>query len=668
MKKRVYLKKLTLFAMSAAMIIAALGFASPAKNIRTKNKNKILKIGTLDNLKQLMDKSNSIKGYMRNDIMYDSDFEMKTTMSAASNGAVANGTPYSSTNVQTAGVDEGDIVKTDGEYIYYVNDTGISIIKAYPAKSMAVEGKINFDDNKFRPEEIYTEGNYMAIIGEYSYEVRTFGGLKSPIRKILPEYRYNWTSTRVYIYDISKKSLPKKLKEVEYDGRNLATRKIGSRLYVITNKDINYYYLKDYLKYANSGIVNDILPSYTDSSAGKNKNIIPPSRIGYFPGYLEPTFTTIGVTSMTDMKEGTKVTSYMGGGENIYMSDKNLYVAVKDYPDKSKYDLRTSYFRNTDTLIFRFNIVPEGVKEDCAGQIPGEILNQFSMDESGSYFRVASTQGNIYDKGDNISKSNLYILDSGMNIKGSLTNLAPGEKIYSVRFMGSRAYIVTFKKVDPLFVIDLSSPENPKVLGKLKIPGFSDYIHPYDQNHIIGFGKETVELSSSMTGGNSSDTNAYYLGMKTALFDVTDVNNPKEESKIIIGDRGTNSELLYNHKALMFSKEKGVMAFPVELYELKDSQKTINSNGDYVYPEYGSFSYQGAYIFDVSADKGITLRGRITHMTDDDYMRLGESWYDNGASIKRIIYIGDTLYTLSDNMIKANSLSDLKEIGSLKLK
>jgi hypothetical protein len=281
------------------------------------------------------------------------------------------------------------------------------------------------------------------------------------------------------------------------------------------------------------------------------------------------------------------------------------------------------------------------------------------MDEHEGYFRVALTSGNMWASGNAGSKNNVYVLDESLAIAGKLEGLAPGEKIYSVRFMGDRAYLVTFRNVDPLFVVDLSRPTAPVVLGQLKIPGYSDYLHPYDENHIIGFGKETVEVPSK--GMGPDETMAFYQGMKIAMFDVTDVAQPKELFKEVIGDRGTGSELLHNHKALLFSKAKGLMAFPVELYEIKN--KDAIKPGEM--PAYGEFVYQGAYVYGIDLASGFDLKGRISHLTDEDLKKSGQYGYDYNKTVRRILYSGDTLYTLSDSMLKANGISDLNEKGML---
>jgi uncharacterized secreted protein with C-terminal beta-propeller domain len=230
--------------------------------------------------------------------------------------------------------------------------------------------------------------------------------------------------------------------------------------------------------------------------------------------------------------------------------------------------------------------------------------------------------------------------------------MAPGERIYSVRFMGSRAYVVTFRTVDPLFVIDLKDPKKPKVLGQLKIPGYSDYLHPYDENHIIGFGKDAVAVGD----------NAYYLGMKIAVFDVSNVSNPVQMFSEKIGDRGTDSELLRNHKALMFSKEKGILSFPVTVMTVKNKS---GNTGSYGMPEYGTFEFQGAYVYSINLKDGLKLKGHITHISDQEYKLSGDYWYNSNKNIQRILYIDDVLYTVSGYGIKANNLNSLKEIKQL---
>ena len=250
--------------------------------------------------------------------------------------------------------------------------------------------------------------------------------------------------------------------------------------------------------------------------------------------------------------------------------------------------------------------------------------------------------------------SNVYILDENLSIVDGIEGLAPGERMYSARFMGDRCYLVTFKKVDPLFVISLEDPTKPRILGKLKIPGYSDYLHPYDENHLIGIGKWTVEAEEGDF--------AWYQGVKISLFDVSDVEHPREIDSYIIGDRGTDSPVLRDHKALLFDKDLNLLAIPVLVAEIDESKYP---NG--VPPNaYGDYVWQGLYVFNIT-ESSIEFRGGITHIEDQTAFLKSGYWFYSEYAVKRALYIDNVLYTISDKMIKMNDLVNLEEIGSLML-
>lgn len=569
---------------------------------------------------------------------------------------------YSKTNVQVDGVDEADIVKTDGKYLYQVNNNRIVIAEIYPADKMKIRKVISFDEERLQPAELYLDEKRLVVIGA-SYrdipEVRRSD--KSPV-----SFKYWWNdnnTVKLLVYDISDMDNIRKAREIELDGYYLSSRKIGSRLYLVSNKYINYYRIMENQE-------SDITPYYRDTAVGEGFINISCDKIAYFPGSIEPNYMIAAGVDLDLPAEGVNVSTYLGSGESIYASSQNLYVAVTRHnfakPDPVIYDsadpkrIAPKYI-DRETVIYRFALKGGKLDYTGKGQVPGSILNQFSMDEYKGFFRIATTKGDLFGEGENISKNNLYVLDSDMAVCGSLEDIAPGERIYSTRFMGDRAYMVTFKKVDPLFVIDLKDATKPEILGALKIPGYSDYLHPYDENHIIGFGKDTIELANELSQSRGTDTTAYYQGMKIALFDVSDVNNPKEKFKEIIGDRGTDSELLRDHKALLFSKEKGLMAFPVTVMEI---QKGGNVTADNM-PAYGSFTFQGAYVYSVDLDKGFRLKGRISHISDEEYKKSGDHWYGSNKNVERIIYIGDDLYTISKGMIKVNAIGNMELKGSL---
>jgi uncharacterized secreted protein with C-terminal beta-propeller domain len=307
------------------------------------------------------------------------------------------------------------------------------------------------------------------------------------------------------------------------------------------------------------------------------------------------------------------------------------------------------------TIIHKISVNDGKIEYQCNGSVPGRVLNQFSMDEYGGFFRVA-TQIDSWMSWNSKSSTNVYILDGQLNRVSAVEDIAPGENMHSARFMGGRAYLVTFKKIDPFFALDLSDPYNPKILGELKIPGYSDYLHPFDENHIIGIGKDTDDRGSF----------AWYQGLKIAIFNVTDPEHPTELAKVIIGDRGTDSPVLYDHKAFLFDREKELLVIPVSLYEISEEIKQQNDGK--TGSTYGEFKFQGAYVYKLNLD-GFEYKGRITHRGDDENLNGGERWYwgSSSSDITRSLYIDNVLYTISKNMVKMNSLEDLSEINSINL-
>ncbi|MEN6348507.1 MAG: beta-propeller domain-containing protein [Syntrophomonas sp.] len=576
-----------------------------------------------------------------------------TTASSAVNYSAAAG-DYSATNVQVQGVDEADIIKTDGHYIYQVGPQKINIIKALPPSKMELVSKLSFEDQNFSPQELYLDSKNLVVVGSSHTEtVSAYNpGINTEIYP--PPYRHIST-TKVLVYDISNKANIKKSREIELDGDYLSSRKIGSAVYLVSNQHIPYYASQ------NQDI---LLPGYRDSAAGNTANAISCDQIRYFPDCVYPAYILTAGFDLDRNQEKVDVKSYLGNGENLYASTGNLYVVMRQYeqqqPEIMKSNVSSVMVPATaQSTIYRFALGQGKIEYSGKGEVPGTIINQFSMDEDQGYFRIATTTGEVWREDQYTSKNHVYVLDGDLNITGRLENIAPGEKIYSTRFMGSRLYMVTFKKVDPLFVIDLKNPSKPALLGKLKIPGYSDYLHPYDETHLIGFGKESIELKI----GNNDESQAFYQGMKIALFDVSDVNNPKQISQTLIGDRGTDSEVLHNHKALLFSREQNLMAFPVTVMEV-GSQSKID---EYGYPRYGSFAFQGAYVYNLNLADGFQLKGRISHLEAADYQKAGDSRFESGKNVERIIYIGNTFYTLSQGTIKANQTSVLKEFGKLAL-
>lgn len=607
-------------------------------------------VGSYNNLLGLLEEAHERKatfyGQGQNRIFLDSEEESTVAESTSESQKSATAQDdssgnHSTTNTQVEGVDEADVIKTDGTYIYQVNDQSIIVSHAYPADEMKVVSTLDFTNEHFSPREIYIDDMHMVVIGSTSYDRPMTKKEGEGNREIFPYYRHQGF-TKALIYDITDKANVTLLREAELEGNYVSSRKIDSNLYFTTNSYIDTYHIMN----EKTEVPN---PSYLDSIQGDDYIQIGYDKIQYFPDSLEPNYLMIGGINLDNLKQQMTVSTFLGSGENIYASTKNLYISI------------TEYETEVNSTIYKFSLDKGNITYTSKGTVPGRILNQFSMDEHQGHFRIATTTGEMWQTDENTSKNNIFILDNELNLTGKVENIAPGERIYSVRFMGDRGYMVTFRTVDPLFVLDLKDPRAPKILGELKIPGFSNYLHPYDENHLIGFGKDALEVTINDWQGKPMAT-AFELGMKISLFDVSDVENPVEKFTETIGDRGTYSELLNNHKALLFSKDQNLLAFPITVMEVKGNK--LDREGR---PHYGEFAFQGALIYELDLENGFNLQGTISHLTEKEMQRAQNYWYDFDQHITRILYIGDTLYTSSRGMLKASERKTLKELNTLKL-
>ncbi|MFH1284693.1 MAG: beta-propeller domain-containing protein [Candidatus Peregrinibacteria bacterium] len=567
----------------------------------------------------------------------------KATMNEAE--ASAGVAEHSQTNVQVSGVDEADIVKNDSRYIYYLKDSTVRIIDAYPASRMKELDSVTFSDSGFYPQEMYVDDDRLIVIGN-SYDA-SFGGYTggSGIR-----YDFYGSATKMYIFDISDKTDVSLMRETAFEGYYSSSRKIGDVVYLVVDQ---YTY---FVPTEGGGVLKneDLVPLYSD-----NNKVAATASCGdvkYVPGIMDSTnYMIIAAVPTDSASKAITREVVVGGTGTIYASTDNLYVTEPKYHYSAWYD---ESGESEETYIHKFALDGLNVSYEGVGAVPGTILNQFSMDESGDYFRIATTKGGWWT---NATTNNVYVLDSGLDVVGKLEGLAPGESIYSVRFVGNRAYLVTFEKIDPLFVIDLSNPVTPKILGQLKIAGVSDYLHPYDENHIIGFGLETISPDEAEELGWS-----WFQGVKISMFDVTDVNHPVELHKEVIGDRGSYSELTYNHKALLFDKDKGIMAFPVTVAAIPQA---VKDNLDVDQWVYGDYVFQGAYVYDVSIENGFELRGTISHYDDSELGNDFSYYYNYGdnKSIARILYIGSSFYTVSPYEVQANNMTSMNKEASVVL-
>jgi len=608
---------------------------------------------------------------------------------------------YSQTNVQVAGVDEPDIIKNDDRYIYTISASTLTIINAYPAAGASVISKTEITDT---PKDLFVSGDRLVLFSTGMGTPETIAqpsgaGPAIAQEKTMPPMRYNSPFTHAIVYDISDRKNPRVLKDYTIDGDYIDARMIGSLVYMVTREQV--------YTYGGNHVVVPVLREGTTTVARPD--------VWYFDNReSQYTFTTITSLDAASGNEKDAQTYLLGSGNILYVSENAMYVSYQRYhpviytmqggkeilppqpgavsggtgsagvstavdlPVSSAAAVSSSKIavspavipsdfnslteserqsilnglRNaeqdairrqetdqTTTVVHKIAIKDGAITYIAKGEVPGSLDNQFSMDEFNGNLRLATTSS-VYTQSGQYTYNNVYVLDGKMTTIGSLTHIAEQETIYSTRFIGDRLYMVTFKRIDPFFVIDLSTPQNPKILGKLKIPGYSDYLHPYDATHIIGIGKETT---TNDWGGVSTS------GVKIALFDVSDVTNPKQLDKVQIGDAGSDSAALTDHHAFLFDKAKNLLVIPVRAVST-----SLVTKGDY-YTSQQQIWY-GAYVFGLTPQTGFTLRGTVQHGSGDSgYYYYGSSTSD----VKRSLYIGNVLYTMSSKQIKANSLDDI---------
>ncbi|MFP4514543.1 MAG: beta-propeller domain-containing protein [Parcubacteria group bacterium] len=669
------------------------------------NQEKMQKFASIDELRTFLDENinNQANNYFRGrngevvqEMMMDSSAPTLQKESSNLSASAPEDLDYSETNVQVKGIDEADIVKTDGNNIYTLSDDELFLLSAYPGEEAQIESVIAFEN---RPSNLYLNGDRLIVFG-HNYNLDTSN--KRIAYDILPRSSFMF----VKIFDIADISNPNLEKEWEFEGNYSDSRLLNDSLYLISNK--YSYNLAD----------DQLLPTVFEDGnlrsfeCDEDDCLVP--NIYYYPRpYNSYSYTNVYKINLSDLDSDIKTSTFLvDGSQEVYMSHNNLYLTYTShvnayeiefevmrelvYPyldeedkqkildieeapghvlsleekqskirmileeylnkqtenEKEKWEenlesaLRDKFLELEDkiesTIVHKINLSDDDLEPDAQGQVPGSVLNQFSLDEYKDNFRIATTKNNNwqrrFDDMNSESENNVYILDENLERLSGLEKLAEGERIYSARFMGDKIYLVTFKEVDPLFVIDASNARNPKVLGELKIPGFSNYLHPYDENTLIGFGKDTYI---------DDNDNVRTKGLKLSFFDVTNPVEPKEIDTFIAGDSGSYSEVLNDHKALLFSRERDLLVLPVRL------NSSENNNWE--------SSFNGVLVFDTE-NKEFNLRGRINHVKEADNWR---DYYNN--QVKRSLYIEDELYTVSDNTILVNNIDNLDLIKDINL-
>ena len=605
-------------------------------------------------------------------------------------GSASQGPDYSTTNIQVAGVDEPDFIKNDDKYAYVLSSDKLTIIEAYPGETARIISKVGLDVNGQSLQNMFLNKDRLVIFytgNDQQYSIQKYDYMPSTI---------STPATHAVVIDVSNKEDPKIIKDYKVDGSYYNARMIGDYVYFISTSNVDYvhpmppvvresskviisppiYYYPnpepnyDFDTVTSFDIFGDKITSQTFlmGSTGTlyvSNDAIYMAHQEYYPYYYDATekgrfFKAIvpvlpddlknqivSIDNRTDLDSDSKwiqisdllQKSYnnMTDSDKTQLFDK-IQKSLADYDNNIQQD-------SQKTMIEKIAINNGSLKYVAQGQVSGYLLNQYSMDESDTKLRVATTSQYYNPQHGNGQSNNVYVLDQSLNVTGSLEKIAPDEKIYSARFMGDKLYLVTFRSIDPFFVIDLSN-NTPKILGALKIPGYSSYLHPYDENHIIGIGKEVTQTQY----GNSEP-----LGVKISLFDVSDVTNPVTVDTYQIGGPTSNSDVLSDPKALLFDKEKNILSIPISQQQYGQG---VSSGGGAMPNMYGQNNWQGFYIFGVDPNHGFAVKGIITHYN-------GTQYYGDGS---RSFYINDSLYTVTPGLMKINDLNNLShEINQVRL-
>ena len=582
------------------------------------------------------------------------------------------GSGFSQTNVQTQGVDEADLVETDGTFLYTLRHpasqpipidggggTGAPVIiddsiaplpgspwqdelviaSAAPPDAMAVASRTKLDGSAVG---MYLVGSRLAVVSTvYDYQV-ILGGTRERLGAPLGAAIIEPGRPRVTlsVFDVSNSAAPALVEKTEVAGSYDTSRAIGDRVYVVVRNDTwppppktidatdgsgqVYESEASYRARLGAAALSDLLPSYTASAGGADTTgTLATAGNVYVKDVTAQWFgqnmASVSVFNVGDAAGGpTATTTITGWAGPVFASSDAIYLS-SSFTDGEGADATQK------TSVFKFDLLPDAVPLAASGEVEGTVLNQYSMDQDAAGRLRIATTSNAFAPGTE-STSGVYVLEqSGTDLKvvGSVTGLGRTEQIRSVRFVGDAAYVVTFRQIDPLFVIDLSDPTKPKLGGELTMPGFSTYLHPAGTGLLLGLGRDADDLG-------------HVRGLQLALFDVSNPAKPRrlDVESIDLGGTWAGSTAEYDPHAFSYFPEQGVVAVPV----------------------------------DVTSDTGTTTHRLVTFKVSNEGLTpQGEATLEE--MIARSLRIGGVLYAVGNDTIKAVSLDDPStQVGLLDLK
>lgn len=531
-------------------------------------------------------------------------FDLGGVAGAVTDGGMGGTSAHGETNVQVEGVDEGDILKNDGAYLYvlrwttergYVDIVDIrdkaqmrSVSQIEVCRAETADGTSTYTNIS----ELFITGDTLTVL----YTASSYS-VSSEMPEIYGAGAAGTTKTVAAVYDVTDRAAPVLRYTYAVDGRLISSRMAGNTLLLVTEYSVPLYRNNDDLK-------NASVPCFYKDNV---KTRFPVNTVCLTANTESQSYLTVTLLDTASDGTNAQMKAVLGGGTDIYCTEDALLVAAQDLSDAVTYsnaagDGTASFtLAAVDTRLFAFSL-EGGIRYTGSTKIDGTLLNQFSMDAYNGYYRIATTAED---------GSCLTVLNESLETVGELRGIAPGEDIYAARFMGDTAYLVTFYQTDPLFVLDLSDPASPRVTGELKIPGFSNYLHPYAENLLIGI-------------GTAGDENGATGQLKISLFDVGNMQEPKEISAVVFDDGAfSDSAAQYDHHAYL-SLSDGTFAIPV------------TESGPLTDPH--SFA--------------------CVLTVEDGELRVLETYSPDTAThlaytVTRITYAGSTLFTLSDTALVA---------------
>ncbi len=638
----------------------------------------------------------------QNNLFFTDDLVWTTTGTIFQAGTESAATHFSTTNIQEAGVEEADRIKTDGTTVYILNHCGMdnptlpvtdeieplstSIPFLQPRSCLTTSAftnssagtqklsQIALNDSRYF-DKLYlvnsqtdNQSSWLIAVGQAHVG---FNDWHNP-------WRWQSQKTELQWINVDHAASPEMMNLVTLDGSLVASRRIDRTLYVVTRftpwiQDYNNFPITEEEFTTNEALLNktglpELLPTITidqqkfDQLVAAENCYLPPVSEDFSP---DPSIITITAIPI-DNPDEVQSTCIVGSSETLYMSPESLYLATTQFPYQRFFVANQANITsdepifNTEhkTEIHKFSVDGSQVTYQGSGEVTGHLgwhedKKPFRMSEYNDVLRIATSVGDNWMQTASTRLSTLKLSPdtAQLEIQGTLENLGkPGEHLYASRFMGDRGYLVTFRVTDPLYTLDLSDPSAPEVLGELEIEGYSDYLHPINENYIVGIGKDAIPDSQS---DDRFGRGAWYQGLKLSLFDVSNPNQPVEVNSIVLGKRGTESDVLYDHHALAYLPPNDMrgarLAIPVRLHE-----ETPSTDTGFLQPwAWYDHTHTGLYLFDIDVEpneKGIKQRGEILLPDTSDYQTYP-------ILTDRAILTGDNVHYIHDsNIISRNWL------------